>query len=484
MSEQDTLKGKTIKGLSWSAIDNISSYGVSFVVGIVLARLLSPSEYGLIGIVTIFISVFNTIIDSGLSNALIRKAKVSTYDYNTVFYINLLFSFVLYVLLFFVAPSIASFFGQNDLINITRVIGIVLVINSMAIIHRVILIRKIDFRTQTKISLYSSIPSGIIGIILALNNYGVWSLVFQQIIRHCINTSLLWFYSKWIPSLLFSKNSFFDLFGYGWKLLVSSLLDTLWKEIYQVVIGKFYKVEILGQYTRAQAYASLFSSNLTNVVSRVSFPVLSSIQDDDIRLKFAYKRVIKSTMFISFSCMLGLAAVSKALVIVLIGDKWLPCVPFLQIMCFNMMLYPLHALNLNILQVKGRSDLFLKLEIIKKIISIVPILLGIFIGIYTMLVSSVVIGFICYYLNTVYSGPLLNYAIKEQIIDILPDFIIALIMFLLVYSLSFININSYIILPIQVIVGVFIVIVISEKVKLTEYLEMKNILINNISCIF
>ena len=472
---EESLKNKTVKGASWSFIDSIAGQGITFLVGLVLARLLSPAEYGLIGIITIFIAVFNSIVDSGFSNALIRKNDAKDLDYNTVFISNLVLSVVLFGILYISAPAISSFFNQSQLIPLLRVMGIIVIINAFAIIQRTLLVKKVDFKTQTKVSLISSISSGFIGIGMAVSDLGVWSLVGQQISRQFLNSAFLWIFSQWYPKIQFSFKSFKELFSFGWKLLVSGLIDTVWREIYQVVIGKCYTPVALGQYTRAQQFASICSSNLTSVVQRVSFPVLSSVQDDKERLKNGYKRIIKVTMLLTFVLMLGLAAVAKPLVLALIGEQWLPCVSYLQIICLQMMLYPLHSLNLNMLQVQGRSDLFLKLEIIKKIIAIGPLLLGIFVNIYWMLGGSVVTGFIAYYLNAYYSGPFLNYSIKEQVKDILPSFGVAIAMAVPVLAMSFIPMNPFILLLSQIVIGTIITIGICEATKLPEYLEIKGI---------
>lgn len=472
---EESLKNRTVKGASWSFIESIAGQGITFLVGLVLARLLTPEEYGLIGIITIFIAVFNSIVDSGFSNALIRKNDAKDIDYNTVFISNLIVSVVLFGVLFLCTPLIGRFFNQPQLIPLLRVMGSIVIINAFAIIQRTIFVKNVDFKTQTKISLISSITSGVVGIGMAVSDLGVWSLVGQQISRQLLNSAFLWFYSKWYPKLQFSFQSFKELFSFGWKLLISGLIDTVWREIYQVVIGKCYTPTTLGQYTRAHQFASICSSNLTSVVQRVSFPVLSSVQDDKERLKNGYKRIIKVAMFVAFTLMLGLAAVAKPMVLALIGEQWLPCVPFLQIICLQMMLYPLHSLNLNMLQVQGRSDLFLKLEIIKKIIAIGPLLLGVFVDIFWMLGGSVITGFIAYYLNAYYSGPFLNYSIKEQIKDILPSFGVALAMAIPVFAISFIPINPFMLLPLQILIGAVITIAICEVTKLPEYLEIKSI---------
>lgn len=479
MAEQ-SLKQKTIKGTVWSMIDSVANQGITFLVGLVLARLLTPQEYGLIGIILIFVAVFNSIVDSGFSNALIRKTDAKDIDYNTVFISNLAMSVVLFGAMFFSAPWIAKFFSQPQLEPLAKVMSSIVLINAFAIIQRTILIKNIDFKSQAKISLIASISSGGIGIAMALCGYGVWSLVGQQISRQLLNAFFLWVFTKWHPHLQFSIKSFKELFGFGWKLLASSLIDTMWREIYQVVIGKFYTPATLGQYTRAHQFSSIASSNLTAIIQRVSYPVLSSIKDDTVRLKMAYKRVIKITMLITFSLMLGLAAVAKPFVLVLIGEQWLPCVPYLQIICFQMMLYPLHALNLNMLQVQGRSDLFLRLEIIKKCIAVIPLMLGIFVDIYWMLCGSVIGSFFAYYLNAFYSGPLLNYSVKEQVKDIIPSFLMALTMGIIVFSISLINVSPLAQLPLQILAGASLTILMCELLNREEYLEIKKIILRKI----
>ena len=468
----------------WSAVENVTRLGVTFVVSIILARLLSPEEYGLIGILTIFIALFNAIVDSGFTNALIRKQDATDTDYSTVFYTNLVLSVVLAATLFCCAKPIAIFFERPELVALTKVMSSVVVINALAIVQRARTIKAIDFKTQTKITFISSIGSGAIGIAMAYMGYGVWALVGQQISNQLLSTILFWIYNRWMPKLIFSWSSFKEMWAFGSKLLASSLLDTVWREIYQVVIGKYYSPATLGLFTRAKQFADLCSSNLTSVVQRVSYPVLSSIQDDGERLKLAYKRVIKTTMLPTFVLMLGMAVCAESMIQVLIGDQWISCVPMLQIICISSMLYPLHALNLNMLQVQGRSDLFLKLEIIKKVIAIGPLLLGIFVDIYLMLAGSLLTSLISYYLNAYYSGPFLNYSIKEQVKDILPSFGVAVAMAIPVFTMSFIPMSPYIMLPLQIVVGAIITISICELTKLSEYIELKEIVIPLLNKVF
>lgn len=471
----ESLKSKTVKGVGWSFADSLGSQGITFIVGLVLARMLTPAEYGLIGIILIFVNIFNSIVNSGFSAALIRKKDATDDDYSTVFITNMAISVVLAIALFFSAPLIADFFNQPQLDALSKAMSCIVIINALGLVQFTILTKRIDFKTHTKISLIASISSGIIGIGMAFAGYGVWSLVGQQISRQLLNTLLLWLYNKWIPKMHFSTKSFKELFGFGWKLLVSSLIDVAWRDIYQVVIGKCYSAATLGHYTYANQYGSIFSSNLTSIIQRVSYPVLSSIQDDKDRMKQAYRRVIKVTMLVTFVFMLGLAAVAKPMILVLIGDQWLVAAMFLPIICLQMMLYPLHAINLNMLQVQGRSDLFLRLEIIKKAIAVIPLLLGIFIDIYWMLWGSVFTGIFAFYLNSYYSGKFLGYSTLDQVKDILPSFGIAVIMAIITYLVSLLPLSPFILLPLQIIVGAVITIVLCEIIKPEEYKELKSI---------
>jgi len=476
-----SIKEKTLSGLGWSFADNILSTGITFIVGLVLARILSPAEFGILGMIAVFIAISNSIIDSGFSTALIRKNDATNTDYNTVFYFNLLIGITLFGVLYLCAPAISRFFKEPVLIPITRVMGVALIFNSFSIIQRTILTKQVDFKTQTKISVIASLSSGVVGIGMAFRGLGVWSLVGQQLTRQLLNSIFLWTFSSWRPKRKFSGESFRELFGFGSKMLISGLIDTIYTNVYYLVIGKFYRAEQLGQYTRAEHFSALFSSNLTGIIQRVSFPVLSTIQHNSDILKQAYRRMIRTTMFVSFTCMLGLAAVAKPLVVVLIGTKWMTAGSYLQIICLAGMLYPLHAMNLNILKVKGRSDIFLNLEIIKKIIAIFPIFLGIFIGIEVMLWGSVVISIVSYFLNAHYSGRLINYPVKDQIKDIAPSFLISLFMAAIVYLEGLVFAMPLMFqLILQVFTGIIIIVTISEFGRFEDYLYIKKIVINGI----
>lgn len=475
MAEQ-SLKDKTVKGVAWSGIDNVAQYAVSFVVSIVLARLLSPDDYGLIGIIAVFTAVSSALLGGGFGSAIIRKKEVSEDDYSTAFIVNLGMSLLLYVIIYFCSPLIARFFGRSELVLLTRVSSLSIIIIALAIVQQTRLTKRINFKTQTKITLVASITSGVIGIAMAILGCGVWSLVAQSLSIQVVRTVLLWFYNHWTPRLHFSKKSFSELFGFGWKLVVSSLLDTTWKELYQVVVGKFYSPATLGQYTRAKGFSQLFSSNLTSIVQRVTYPVLSDIQDDKPRMVSAYRRIIKTTMFITATCMLALGAVSEPLLYCLIGAKWHEAAMYLPLICIAGSLYPLHAINLNMLQVQGRSDLFLGLEIVKKIILLGPLFVGAFVGIMPMLYVNLLTGFICFFLNSYYSGKFLGYSSWMQLKDVAPSYGVAFAVALSVYFFKFLPISNWIILPIQIVVGTAAFFVVCKVSHIEEYGEVKTLL--------
>ena len=475
MSEQ-SLKDKTVKGVAWSGIDNVVQYAVTFVVSIVLARLLSPDDYGLIGIITIFTAVCTVLINGGFGSALIRKKDVTDDDYNTAFIVNLGMSFFLYAVIFLCSPLIARFFGREELVSLTRVSSLGMIIGALTLVQQTRLTKRIDFKTQTKITLIASITSGVIGIVMAVLGFAVWALVAQGLSSQLLRTVFLWFYNKWIPKIRFSTRSFKELFGFGWKMMVSGVLDTVWKELYQVVVGKFYSPATLGQYTRAKQFSSLFSSNLTGVVQRVTFPVLSNIQDDKERMVSAYRRIIKTTMFITAIGMFFLGAISEPLLYCLIGPKWHEAATYLPLICISGSLYPLHAINLNMLQVQGRSDLFLGLEIIKKIIGLGPLFIGAFVGIIPMLFASLVAGVLCYFLNSYFPGKLLGYSSWMQIKDVAPSYGIASLVALSVWFFKYLPITNWFILPVQLVVGATVFFTLCKVSRLEEYEELKEIL--------
>lgn len=472
---ESKLKDKTIQGVGWSTVDAFLGHGVTFLVGLVLARLLTPDEYGLIGIVTIFTTVMIGVVDSGFSTSLIRKPEVTDDDYSTLFFFNLGVSVLLFGALFFSAPWISRFFGRPQLVQLVRVMGLLLIIQALSIVQNTILTRRIDFKTKAKASVISAVSSGVIGIAMAFMGFGVWSLVAQQLSMQFIFSACLWLFNRWRPRLRFCSDSLKYMWGFGWKLLVSGLLDNVWKELYQTVVGKFYNPATLGQYTRSKEYARIFSVNITSIVQRVSYPVLSQVQDDKTRMVSAYRRVIKTTMFVTAVAMIFMGAVAEPLIYCLIGPQWHQAATFLPLICISLSLYPLHAINLNMLKVQNRTDIFLLLEIVKKVIAVGPLCLGIFVNIYWMLVGSICTGIISFFLNSYYTGRSLGYSSWMQLRDISPDYGVALLVAFSVYFFKFLPISNFIILPVQIVVGASVLILVCEKTKLSEYLELKGI---------
>lgn len=474
MAEQG-LKDKTVKGVGWSAADAFLGHGVTFLIGIVLARLLSPEEYGLIGIVTVFTTVLLGIVDSGFSNSLIRKQDVTDDDYNTLFFFNLIVSVILFILLFWGAQWIAEFFERPKLVALVRVMGLLLILQALSIVQDTRLKKRIDFKTKTKASLIAATSSGALGIGMAFMGYGVWSLVGQQLSRQLVYSGCLWIFNKWWPKLKFSVTSLRYMWGFGWKLLVSGLLNNIWLELKKVVVSKFYSPATLGQYSKAGEYASLFSNNFTTIIQRVTYPALAQVQGNKTRMVDAYRRVIKITMFVTAVMMFSLGAVSEPLIHCLIGPQWHIAATFLPLVCIYRSMYPLQAINLNMLQVQGRTDRFLYLEIIKKIILLGPLFVGAFIGIYWMLICSVLTSVICFFLNSYYSGKDLGYSSWMQLKDVAPSYGVAAAVAVSVYFFKYLPISNWIILPIQIVVGIGVFFAICESTKLPEYLEVKEI---------
>ena len=424
----ESLKQKTTKGLFWSSVERFSNQGVSFVFSIILARILAPSDFGIVAMIGIFFAVAQSFVDSGFSNALVRKTDRREEDLSTCFYFNIGVGIVAYIVLFLIAPFIADFYNQPILSPIIRITGFGVVLNSLCVVQQALFTIRIDFKSQAKVTLSATIISGIVGVVLAYLEYGVWALVWQGVVMSLVRMGLLWLMSKWRPKAGFSKDSFHYLFGYGSKLLASGLLDTIYNNIYPIVIGKFYSPAQLGNYSRALSFGQLPSSNITSILQRVTFPVLSTIQDDMPRLQTDYRRLLKLSAFIVFPLMMGLAAVAFPVIRIILTPKWEGCSLYLQIICFALMLYPIHAINLNLLQVKGRSDLFLRLEVIKKIVGVCIMCITIPLGITAMCIGMVASSLIALFINTFYTGKLIDIGYLKQMCDLLPIFINSLLM--------------------------------------------------------
>jgi len=472
-----SLKNKTVSGLTWSFAGDLIEKIIVFIVGIILARLLTPREYGLVGMVTIFIVLTQPFINSGFSQALIRKQDCTQKDFSTVFYFNLLVGLVFYVLLFFAAPLISKFFKEPQLTLLTRVIGIIIIIDAATLIQTTILTKNIDFKKQTYILVSSSLLSGGLGIFLAFSGFGVWSLVYKTIAQHAIRSALLWYKNRWVPSRVFSKTSFKEMFGFGSNLLISAILDKVYYNIYNLIIAKFFSARDLGLYSRADMFKNMASTNISNIISRVSFPVLSNLQNDPERLSANYKKILTNTMFITLILMISIAAAAEPLILTLIGEKWADAIVYLQLLCFVGIFYPLHAMTRTLLYVYGKSRLFLNLQIVSKLLTIPAIMIGIFFGIKAMIIGMIVAGAIEYFMKAYYSGKIAGYSIKEQIKDLLPIVLLALFIGAALYLiLYFLEMSPLIILIVQVVTGIGLTIVISHLFKISEYIFIKSIL--------
>lgn len=468
----NSLKQKTAKGVLWSTVERFSVQGVQFLIMIVMARLLTPHDYGIIGMLAIFLAVSQSLIDSGFSQALIRKQDRTEIDNNTVFYFNIVVSSLLYIILYFSAPFVADFYDTPQLCPVMRVVCLGIIFNSLAVVQRALLTIRIDFKTQAKAALTAAVTSGVAGIAMAYHGFGVWSLVAQQLLNLGINTGLLWLLSKWRPRLVYSWQSFHELFAFGSKLLASGLLDTIYKNIYPIVIGKLFSASSLGHYTRAHQFSEFPSSNLTGIIQRVTYPVLCEIQDDDERLSNIYRKFLKLSAFVIFPLMVGLSSVAQPFVNIILGLQWDFCGQLLQIICFSMMWYPIHAINLNLLQVKGRSDLFLRLEIIKKILGVSVLFITAPFGLVVMCYGSVFNSLVALAINTYYTGKLINVGFLKQMRDLLPTMALCFATFILVLSVNSFFVGDAAKLCAGVVTGVVFYSLISYVFKFSELKEL------------
>lgn len=468
-----SIKDKAINGFGWTAFEGLLSQGVIFIVGIILARLLTPEDFGIIGIISVFVAISSSIVDGGFSDALIRKINVNKKDFNTVFYTNFVISLFLYLLLFIFASNIAAFFKEKSLELILKFSGLIIIINSFSIVHFVILTINLNFRIISIIKVIASILSAFVAIYLAFNDYGVWSLVVLSILRPLVSCILFWFLNKWRPSIVFSFDSFKELFDFGYKMMISKLINSIYLNLYYILIGKFFSPTSLGYYTRANQFQAPFSVNITQAISRISYPILASLQNDREQLRNVFGKFLRFTVLINFTTMLVIAAIAKPLVLLTIGDKWSTSIIYLQILCIPGMLYPLQILNINLMTALGHSNLMLKIEVIKKVILIPLILLSTFFSIEIMLYSLVLFSIIEYFINSFYSKKLINYSVFHQLKDILPFLLIAIITSLPMFVISFFKIDFIIMLSLQIFVGLFTFYIVNELFKTKEYLEIK-----------
>lgn len=451
-------KATIISSLIWKFLERIGIQGTQFVVSIVLARLLAPENFGLIAIVTIIISIANVFIQSGLGTALIQKKDADNLDFSSVFYASLSLTTIIYTGIFFTTPLIAQFYNNDELIPIIRVLTLTLFIGVFSSIQYAYVARNMMFKKLFFRSMGSIIPSSIVGISLAFAGFGVWALVAQQLFSASLSVIILWFTVPWRPRLSFSFQRLGKLFSFGWKLLLSSILDTIYSQIQGIVIGKMFSPASLAFYDRGSHFPYIIVNNINNSIQAVMLPSLAAYQDDRPQVKKMMRRAIVTSSFLIIPMMAGLAAIAEPLVLVLLGEKWLPCVPFVRIFCFFYAFYPIHTSNLSAINALGRSDIFLKLEIIKKIYGLAILIGFIFyfrspIGIaYGAALSALIASFV----NASPNKKLLNYSYFEQLKDIAPSILLTCLMTVVISSLTYLHLNNYITIILQITVGCII----------------------------
>lgn len=472
---KESLKNKTVKGIGWSAVEKFSGHGIQFLVTLVIARILTPKDFGLVGMMAVFIAIAQALVDSGFSQALIRKQDRSQADCCTVFYFNIIISTCLYFVLFLIAPYVAEFYNEPQLLPLMRVLCLVVIINSFGAIQRALYTATLNFKTQAKASLIAAILSGTAGILLAYNGLGVWALICQQLLNSVFCVVLFWYFSKWRPQFIYSWQSFRQLFAFGSNLLISTLIVTIYNNIYQIVIGKIFSAASLGHFSQAKHIANLPSANITGILDRVIYPVLSSIQDNDTQLAKNYRQLLRTSAFIVFPIMCGLAAVSHPLIRIILGEKWMFTASLLVPLSLSLMWYPIHAINLDLLKVKGRSDLFLRLEIIKKIIGITVLVLSIPFGLVFMCWIRIASSLIALFINTYYTGKLIHVGFFTQMRDLFPSLITSLLMFgISSISIKFIG-NDWLQLIVAILIGIPFYFGVSYVLKFKELSYLKSI---------
>lgn len=414
------LASKTKKGLQWSALERFLNQGIQLAITLYLARLLGPTAFGLVGMLAVFIAIANVFVDSGFTSALIRKTDRTESDLVTAFYYNIAMAGLCYLALYISAPLVADFYQQAELQTLLRVLGLAVLINAFTLIPRVKLNVAMDFKTQAKISVLSVLISGPTAIVLAINGYGVWALVTQTLLNASCATLLFNIFAPWLPRGRITKHAFNYLFGYGSKLLLSGLLDVIYNNLYQIIIGKKFSPAVVGQFTQANQLASVPVTTLTGIIQRVTFPLFSQLQDDPDRMANAYRQTLKLSALVIFPLIVALGLIAKPLLTSLLGEQWQGAAALLSLLCLGYMLYPIHSINLNLLQVTGRSDLFLKLEVMKKVIGVTVLLLSIPYGVLAMCLGFTLTSYLALLLNTYYTAKLTHLSQWQQCKDILP----------------------------------------------------------------
>ena len=450
------IRNQTVNGLKWSALERISVQGVQFLIGIILARLLPPSDFGIIAMLTVFLAVSQTIIDGGFSNALIRKVDRNETDYSTTFVFNIILGFILCLLVVLAAPYIADFYDMPQLSSVMQVLSLTLLINSFSVVFYAILTINIDFRAIAIANFVSAIVSGAVGIAMAYRGWGVWSLVYQSLSRSLLNALIVAGLSKWKPRLLFSKSSFVDLFSYGSKILASSLLNTIYSNLTPMIIGKFYSSKDLGYYDRGRQFGVLPITYIVQTFERVTFPIMSQLQNDDASLIDVYRKYVKSASIVMFFVVMLIIVLAKPLILIILTEKWFEAIIYLQLFCMAEMFNHVTRLNLILLQVKGRSDLYLRLEIIKKTISLVMLLIAAPYGIIAICISQIIYSQAAMYINTYYTKKLFGLSYLMQVRDFVKYLLFAIVACVPAYLFVLLGISSWACVIVGFIVAVFL----------------------------
>lgn len=471
-------KNSVISNFIWRFAERCGAQIVTFIVSIVLARILAPEEYGTIALVTVFTTILQVFVDSGLGTALIQKKNADNLDFSSVFYFNLFMCLILYLAMFLCAPYIARFYDDVSLIPIIRVISLTIVVSGVKGIQQAYVSRNMLFKRFFFSTIGGTLFSAVLGIIMAYAHFGVWALVAQQLSNSVIDTLILWVTVRWRPQLMFSWKRLTKLLSFGSKLLASSLLDTIYSNLRNLIIGKMYSSSDLAFYNQGDKFPKVIVTNINSSIDSVLLPSMSSVQDNHEKVKSMTRRAIKTSTYIMAPLMMGLAFCATPIVQLVLTDKWLPCVPFLQVFCITYMFWPVHTANLNAINAMGRSDLFLKLEIIKKIIGLTLLFITMRISVMAMAYSLLISGLLSQIINSWPNRKLLNYGYLEQVKDILPAILLAVIMGVIVYCVSFIGLNSALTLLIQIPLGMFVYIMGSKLLKLESYNYLLDVIKN------
>lgn len=464
---------KIFSSLVWKLLERAGIQGVSFIVSIILARLLTPSDYGLISLIIVFINLANVFIQGGFNTALIQKKNTDSKDFSSVFYFSFFIAFILYIILFISAPTISRFYNEEELISIIRVLSIILFTGSINSIQVAFVTKNMEFKKLFMSSIGATMISAFIGIGMAMSGFGVWALVCQQISNQFFTVIIMWFTVPWRPKLIFSIERLKDLIGYGWKILMTNLSDTLFLNLRSLLIGKIYTPDMLGYFNRGRQFPEMIMTNVNGSIQSVMLVAYSNEQDNKQRIKEMVRRSMTVSSFIIFPMMFGLAVVAEPVVKILLTDKWLLAVPYIQICAFTYMLMPIHTANLQAIKAMGYSNIILKLEIIRKILELSILIFSVRLGVYAIAIGEVVTTVISLGINLYPNKKLINYGVKEQLKDITPSFFNSVIMAVIVYSLKFLSINIILKLIIQILAGAIIYIALSNifNVSTIKYLS-------------